>query len=124
MALRFFYVLLLGFVAMYPNRAAVSQSHSDLWDISNGITITATSGIRGALGASDMFGATSSIEPGDTIFADGQPNGFVHFIEWKTPSPVRLGSFNLFAVGDGAVYLNERETAQFVLKAKLNAADP
>jgi hypothetical protein len=99
--------------------APAAPSANDLWDVSGGITITATSGIRGGFAAEDMFGATASfMEPSDTIFADGDGDGFVHFIEWQTPSPVTVGSVALFAVGDGPTYNNEREFDRFVLKVR------
>src|SRR5689334_13880216 len=36
----------------------------------------------------------------NTLFGDTKPAGFVHFVEWKTPAPVTLGSFDLFTVDD------------------------
>ncbi len=101
-----------------------ANSRPNLWDISNGITITQTSGIRGGFTAEDMFGANSSIEAGATVFSDDRPDGFVHFIQWQTPNPVTVTSFSLSAAGDGPVFSNEREMAKFVLQAKLRAADP
>jgi hypothetical protein len=66
-----------------------------------------------------MFGGTFSVnESGDTLFSDGKPEGFTHFIEWQTAAPVTLRSFRLFAVGDGPFYNNQREFAQFTLKTK------
>jgi hypothetical protein len=98
---------------------------NDVWDLRQGVTITANSLLNGGFDARDIFGgAYSATEPSDTVFSDGQPAGFVHFIEWQTPAPVAIGSFVVFAVGDGPAYLNEREFAQFVLKAKsAGAAD-
>jgi hypothetical protein len=101
-----------------------ATSRPDLWDISNGITIAATSGIRAGFSAADIFGAITSAEPGQTVFDDGLPEGFVHFVEWKTPNPITLTSFTLAAGGDGPALNNEREMAKFVLKAKLRAGDP
>ena len=91
----------------------------DLWDVSQGTVVVADSGIRDGFLADGMFGAGPVLEEyGNTIFADGQPAGSVHFIEWRTPAPVTLQAFRLFASGDGPYYGNERDFAQFVLKAK------
>src|SRR5690242_16589118 len=99
--------------------ADIPQSHNDLWE---GAIITATSPVRPGFDPNAVFGANvSPTEPGSLLFADGYPDGFVHFIEWKTAAPVRLGLFHLFAAGDGQIYSNEREFGQFVLKAKLHA---
>ena len=99
--------------------AAVVPSYNDLWDISQGSAVTATSGLDAGIDGRDMFGGTfSPAEPGDTVFADGQPSGFVHYVEWQTAVPVNVNSFALFAAGDGPGANNEREFAQFVLKAK------
>jgi Ig-like domain-containing protein/FIMAH domain-containing protein len=81
--------------------------------------VTGTSGLQPGFDGRDMFGGQFGwVEPGHTIFADGRPPGFVHYIEWQTPTAVTVGSFALFAQGDSPVYNNEREFAQFVLKAK------
>ncbi len=94
-------------------------STNDLWDISQGVTIATNSPVRVGFDARDTFGGTfSSGEPGDTIFSDSMPDGYVHFIEWQTPQPVALGSFVLFAVGDGPANSNQREFSQFILRAK------
>jgi hypothetical protein len=94
-------------------------STEDLWDVSQGVVVTGTSGIRFGFDALDMFGAENSpIGPGHTIFADDQPPGFVHYIEWQTTNPVLVGRINLFAAGDSPLYLNQREFDRFVLRAK------
>lgn len=96
-------------------------SSSDLWDISRGTVITASSGARVGSDLRDMFGGTfSEIEIGHALFQDKESEGFVHFVEWKTPSTVHLESFRLFAIGDSPLYNNEREFARFTLKAKSN----
>jgi hypothetical protein len=115
---------LIPLLFIFVSNLHSANSRPDIWDISNGITITATSGIRGGFSAEDMFGANKSTEPGATIFADDRPDNFVHFIQWQTPNPVTVTSFALYAAGDGPVYNNEREMAKFVLKAKLHAGDP
>jgi sugar lactone lactonase YvrE len=102
---------------------AILPSTADLWDISQGSVVTGTSGINGGSDARDMFGGEfSTVETGNTVFADRQPAGFVHYIQWQTAAPVTVNSFNLFAAGDGSALLNEREFSQFVLKAKSSPA--
>lgn len=104
-----------------PGRAAAAgtPSTSDLWDTSQGTQITAMSGMQSGFSFGDMFGgAASTAEPGNTVFTDGKPAGFTHYIEWRTATPVIVNSFALFATGDGPAFLNEREFARFVLKAK------
>src|SRR5689334_870602 len=86
---------------------AVPPSSTDLWDIHSGAVVTATSGIYPSSDVRDMFGgAFASLEPTSTLFADGHPEGFVHFIEWKTLTPVTVKSIQLFAAGDGPIYNN------------------
>jgi len=79
-----------------------NASTKDLWDASRGTTVTGTSGfLGGASQGPDMFGrAFSNPEPGNTLFQDGQANGFVHWIEWEVPDSVTIRSFHLFAAHD------------------------
>ncbi|TVR51684.1 MAG: hypothetical protein EA425_06600 [Puniceicoccaceae bacterium] len=82
-----------------------SPTSDDLWDVSQGATVTAHSGVRADSFIENLFGGTGGIEPANTIFADGRPAGFTHFVEWETDGPVWLEGFNLFAAdepGDGA----------------------
>ncbi len=99
-------------------------STQDLWDIHQGTVVTATSGVNAPYSdIRDLFGGTfSPTEPGNTVFADGQPPGFIHYVEWKTIAPVNITSFALFGAGDGPASANQREFAQFTLKAKSSAA--
>jgi Concanavalin A-like lectin/glucanases superfamily/Immunoglobulin I-set domain len=103
-----------------PVPPVILPSTNDLWDISQGSVVTATSGAHVPYSdIRDMFGGMfSEVGPGATVFNDGQPPGFVHYVEWQTPAPVTVNSFNLFALGDGPQFDNQREFAQFVLKAK------
>jgi hypothetical protein len=100
----------------------ILPSGTDLWDISQGSVVTASSPLLGTADRRNMFGGNfGSVEDGTrTLFSDAQPAGFVHFVEWQTPAPVTVGSFALFADGDGPQFNNEREFAKFVLKAKSN----
>jgi hypothetical protein len=48
-----------------------------------------------------LFGDTGcSPEPDSLLFADGEPDGTVQFIEWETPVPVTLGAISLWAFHD------------------------
>ena len=106
-------------VTVNPAPPAILPSTNDLWDISQGSVVTGTSGAHVPYSdIRDMFGGEfSPTEPGTTVFDDGRPAGFVHYVEWQTPGLVTVSNFNLFAVGDGAEFNNEREFSQFVLKA-------
>ncbi len=105
-------------------QASILPSSTDLWDISQGNSIVGTSGILSTFYSSDardMFGGNFTTWPGDgghTIFRDGMPTGFTHYINWHTATPVTVRSFNLFAFGDGPDYGNEREFDSFTLRAK------
>jgi hypothetical protein len=67
---------------VYPvAEAQDAGSRDDLWDVSQGTVVTATSGIRVGFDAADIFGGTNpTLEPGQTVFADDQPPAFVHFV--------------------------------------------
>lgn len=105
-------------------QASILPSSTDLWDISQGNTVVGNSGILSTFYSSDardMFGGSFTTWPGDagrTIFRDDMPTGFTHYIQWQTATPVTVQSFNLFAVGDGPDYGNEREFDSFTLRAK------
>lgn len=93
---------------------------TDSWDISQGSTVTSSSGIIPGYSVNAMFGELGQNNGNGntwTYFADGQPPGFVHFVEWQTPAPVELGQVRLYAFGDD--FLNDsREFDQFTLKTK------
>jgi hypothetical protein len=103
--------------------SAIQQSTNDLWDVSSGASISASSGFQAGFHGADMFGSNLSIENGHAVFDDGHLNGYTHYVEWQTPEPIALTGFNLFAAGDGATYNNEREFGLFVLKAKRHTTD-
>jgi len=108
-------------------------SNDDLWDVSRGVVITGSSPMavchadlsNGLFDARDIFGGNFFSCPSeapsvaDAIFSDGMPDGFVHYVEWATPSPVTIRSFNLWANGDDEPsHGNQREMASFRLLAK------
>lgn len=72
-------------------------SRSDLFDVSSGAHITASSPARNT---TDMFnGARGSAERA-TVFADGEPANSVHWIEWHTKSHGTVKSVAIFAAHD------------------------
>ncbi len=107
-----------------PAPSVIMPSTNDLWDISQGSVVTGTSGAHVPYAdIRDMFGGDfGEVDTGSTVFEDGEPAGFVHYVEWQTPVPVTVSSFNLFAAGDGPEFNNQREFSQFVLKAKSSPA--
>jgi hypothetical protein len=84
--------------------SAIAASTTDLWDESQGVTVLGTSGVQAGTHYSDirnMFGGDYGYpETYNTIFADYQPAGTVHWVEWKTTSPVNLMSFELAMAHD------------------------
>ncbi len=95
-------------------------SSTDLWDVSQGTTVTGTSGIYPGINPANMFGGTGGVEPANTIFADGKPAGTVHWIEWQTSSPVTIASAVLEARhdGDNGRDANYRGMSRFKLFAR------
>lgn len=92
-----------------------SNTTADAWDVKQGTVITASSGV-GAGALENMFGAQlASAEPGMAFFADGQPSGFVHFVEWRTPRPIRLRAFHLQVLDDGVSSQGSRGISGFTL---------
>jgi hypothetical protein len=92
---------LTAVVALVVIRCGAAQpapSTDDLWDVSRGVVITGQSQMNTCccpatvipFDARDIFGGSFSpacdIEHLDAIFADGKPDGFVHYVEWATPS--------------------------------------
>jgi hypothetical protein len=99
-------------------------STNDLWDVSRGCSIIRNSPLDAADGrphaydALDIFGGQFGSYPperGFVIFTDGEPSGFVHFVEWRTQTTVTIRSFSLYAFGD---LDTSREFASFKLMAK------
>lgn len=70
----------------------------DLWDVSQGTSITHNSPLFPGFDAHNTFGATfAPQESANTIFSDQQPKGTLHTIEWQTQAPITLETFRLFA---------------------------
>ena len=96
---------------------------NDLWDVSQGSTVTATSGVQAPTVATDMFGTTASggLEQGNTLFGDGQPAGFTHSIEWQTAGFVRLEGARVFVENDGGTGI--RGFTEMRLFGRLDASE-
>ncbi|MBN1382128.1 MAG: PEP-CTERM sorting domain-containing protein [Deltaproteobacteria bacterium] len=112
-------ILLWGLIILIlflPNvSSALTASYNDLWDVSNGTKVTATSGVlyyssgyRSYI--ENMFGSSGGVEPANTLFKDymspgyqggSVPAGYIHYVEWQTVSPITLRSFNLLANNEG-----------------------
>ena len=76
-------------------------SDSDLFDILHGeAQVTAYSGGANTRNPNDMFSGSAGSPDRATVFADGQPVGTEHWIEWKTKKEVSLKSVGLFAAHD------------------------
>jgi hypothetical protein len=129
-----------------PPISSSSPSSDDLWDVSRGTTVTRSSAVFTESDGPGLFGGGGYVaERGDTIFADNSfsgytatptnhwpypfppppmpvfvplTNGYVHFVEWKTVTPVTVSSLHLFASGDGEQYSYGREMGRFTLKIK------
>jgi hypothetical protein len=116
-SLTFFLAASAGSVIAQPSTS------TDFWDFSQGVFVTASSDIFPGYSVNAMFGLNGQNNNDGytwTYFSDTQPAGFTHFVEWETPGDVRLGEVRLFAFGDSffGIPNNEREFAQFTLKAK------
>lgn len=118
---------ILCFPTLVDAQAIDLGTNTDQWDVFRGASIIRTSGGSVNFAPENAFGAKVPTVPGnpiyDFIFQDGQPSGFVHFVEWRTPAPVTIKSFRLFAQGDGSFNDNGREFERFVLKSKSVGSD-
>jgi len=75
---------------------------ANLWSVRYGNTVTGNSGLIPGCDPRDLFGGHfGSLESHDLIlFAENKPEGFTHWITWKTARPMRLESLQLYAHGD------------------------
>lgn len=106
------------------------KSPFGLWDIGQGIRILLDSGLekgQGTFRAEDLFGgnisSNSLAETGSIIFQDSQPDGFTHFIEWETPTPVTVRSFGLIASHEPAIFGFQRAFRSFKLYGRRDASE-
>jgi hypothetical protein len=97
-------VLAAGAAVPGARAGILAQSAEDLWDISQGATVTSSSPVLWFSNANMLFGGSNPSSPYEktsTVYADYQPAGTVHFTEWQTAAPVTLRSFVLDASHDG-----------------------
>src|SRR5689334_16205371 len=77
--------------------AATSETRDDLWDLSKGTAVTATSGTLDGSSPLGMLGGPGyTPELGTTIFSGST----TCFVQWRTAAPVTVGQIRLFASGD------------------------
>ena len=88
-------------------------SRSDRFDVSSGSQVTGSSVARNV---TDMFNGAQGSPERATVFADGQPVDFTHWIEWRTKGEVTIKSVALFAAHDSVRY--RRAFSNFKLLAK------
>lgn len=103
-----------------------TPSSTDLWDVSQGVSVTAHSPLDPSDGTSmaydihNVFGATGGTyfegALGLVIFDDHTLPDFAHYVDWATPAPVTIGFIRLFARGDTPA--THREFKEFRLWAK------
>src|SRR5436190_14429349 len=100
---------------------AQPSTSTDLWDVSQGAVVTASSPVIPGYSIGAMFGeGGQNFFDGQTwtYFADFQPPGTIHTVEWEMPGNVTVGKIRLFAFGDGPTLNNGREFNQVTIKAK------
>jgi hypothetical protein len=69
--------------------------YDDLWDVSQGTTVTGNSPVLNS--GANLIGGAAGIEAGNVLFSDSYPAGTVHWVEWQTTAPVTVRRFNLVA---------------------------
>lgn len=103
-----------------PTAAALPArgQKANLWSVRYGNTVTANSGLIPGCDPRDLFGGLfGTLESHDMIlFAEGKPEGFPHWITWKTARPMRLETIRLYAHGDDNT--GKREFSAFRLYAR------
>jgi hypothetical protein len=71
--------------------------YDDVWDVSQGASVTSSSPTIYNSSASNMFGGSSGVELPNTLWSDSYGAGQVHWVEWQTADPVTVRRFNLVA---------------------------
>ena len=118
----FSFIAVVAFLCEQAKAEILTPSTTDLWDISQGATVTGNSAVlHDGSTYSDirnMFGGVYGNVAGSTgtLFADGLPKNTVDWVEWQTPLPVTIASFALFAGHDAAPSdANQRGFSRFSL---------
>jgi len=103
------------------------ETPASVWDVTRGTRIVSTSPLYPGCRPEDLFGASlSSVgtpETGTAIFDDSAPDGFVHFVEWETPSVVTVRSFGLIGAHETALNGFIRAFRGFRLYARVEGAE-
>ena len=119
----FLSLLLAMFIA--PGFASGAlMSVTDLWDVSQGTIVDSSTPIHSCSHRTNMFGANIYVTygPYQTVFTDAYAPGFVHEIQWHTPSAVTVRSINLVMWHDGSNRdIRYRGASQFNLYYKDDA---
>lgn len=99
-----------------------TETAFSVWDMAEGTRIVSTSALYPGCRPEDLLGARlSSVgtpEKGSAIFDDSAPDGFVHFIEWETSSPVTVRSFGVIGGHETALNAFIRAFRGFRLYAR------
>ena len=105
----YFSLTLIMFICLFLSIQieAATVSAADLWDISQGTVVTASSDFHPSAGrfGENMFGGGAATddrynEGDNTLFVDGKAPGYEHWIEWETSAVIQVNSFNLVASHD------------------------
>lgn len=103
-----------------PTAAALPPpgKKANLWSVRYGNTVTGNSGLIPGCDPRDLFGGHfGALESHDLIlFSENKPEGFPHWISWKTARPMRLETIQLYALGDDNT--GKREFSSFRLYAR------
>jgi len=127
----------VGLAALVVMSATAAQAALiDVWDVTQGTVVTRHSPVAQhsdypilyggsfEIDIRDMFGgnfSTSDWHPneiGNVRYRDGQGAGAAHWVEWMTPLPVLVESFQLHARGDGPEVNHRRDYSRFRLFGK------
>jgi hypothetical protein len=71
--------------------------YDDVWDVSQGASVTGNSPTLSNSAAANMIGGSYGIESNNLLFSDSYGPGTIHWVEWMTLSPVTIRRFNLVA---------------------------
>ncbi len=115
------YTLLLLVKQFFTTGQRARRAGNDLWDLSAGIEILGHSPLNPGSDARDLFGSEfSPVEPGVLLFGDAAEPDTVHWIEWRTRTPVELESYSLYAKADDTPAQDLRVFAAFKLFSRMS----
>ncbi|MCF7730949.1 MAG: carboxypeptidase regulatory-like domain-containing protein, partial [Akkermansiaceae bacterium] len=97
----------------------LAPQSDDVWDVAAGAVVTASSPLAAGSPAAGAFDGAGV----PVVFADGQPAGFSHFLEWETPTTVEITSARLFANDEGPASA-ARGFSELRLFGRLSDGDP